>query len=252
MLYNGDTTCRLFERKIQIMALQKVKKQNVSDIVFKQLEQCILDGEWEQGAKIPSENTLAQNLGVSRVTIRNALQRLSSLGLIEARQGGGTYVKKSGEADTLELIKPILLQTKPDIKYFLEYRLVIEPQMASLAAERATEDQIDTMKKYLERYEMAVEIGNSEAILPNDSLLHYSIAQASANPLIIKTYEIIKDIYSQNLAQIVADVGADAGVQYHRKIVDAIVSKNAADAKKYMRRHLRETLEMYTRSESEQ
>ena len=229
------------------MALKKVKKQNISDIVFHQLEECILNGEWLPGTKIPSENTLAANLGVSRVTIRTALQRLNSMGLVEAKQGGGTYIKLSSEGDTLRLIKPILLQNKPDVKYFLEYRLLIEPEMAALAAERATDVQLEEIKKHLEKYETAVNNGNTSAILPNDSMLHYSIAKASSNPIIAKTYEIIKDIYMQNLAQIVADVGAYSGVQYHRKIVDAIINRDPSNARLFMRLHLAETVELYSK-----
>lgn len=227
------------------MALQKVKKQNISDIVYEQLEQNILSGEWKPGNKIPSENTLSGQLGVSRVTVRNALQRLISIGLIEAKQGGGTYVKQSDDGETLQLIKPILAQTKPDVKYFLEYRLVIEPEMAALAAERVTPEQLESMKQYLEKYEIAVCANDEQELLPNDSQLHYTIAIASANPLIIKTYEIIKDIYSLTLAQIVKDVGADAGIKYHRRIVEAIAAGDAAAARENMRSHLSETIQLY-------
>lgn len=227
------------------MALQKVKKQNISDIVYDQLEQNILNGEWKPGAKIPSENMLSAQLGVSRVTVRNALQRLSSIGLIVAKQGGGTYVKQSDDGDTLQLIKPILAQTKPDVKYFLEYRLVVEPEMAALAAERVTPEQLDRMKYYLKKYEDAVQANDKQEILPNDSKLHYSIAIASANPLIIKTYEIIKDIYSLSLAQIVKDVGADAGIKYHRRIIEAIAAGDVLAARENMRAHLSETIQLY-------
>ena len=233
--------------KIIQLYTQKERLENISDIVFHQLEDCILSGEWLPGSKIPSENTLCANLGVSRVTIRTALQRLGSMGLIEAKQGGGTYVKLSSEGDTLRLIKPILLQTKPDVKYFLEYRLAIEPEMAALAAERATDAQLAEIKKYLELYEEAVKLGNTDAIQPNDSMLHYSVAIASANPIIIKTYEIIKDLYMQNLAQIVADVGAHSGVQYHRKIVEAIIRRDPSSARYFMRLHLGETVELYSK-----
>ena len=226
------------------MALEKVKKQNISDIVFQQLEQNILTGEWPRGTKIPSENTLASQLGVSRVTVRNALQRLSSIGLIEAKQGGGTYVRMLPEGETLELIKPILAQTKPDVKFFLEYRLAIEPEMAALAAERATPDQLERMQKYLTQYEQAVSSGDKDAIFFNDSQLHYAIATASANPLIIKTYGIIKDIYSLSLAKIVMDLGPEAGIAFHRKIVEAILLRDISGAREAMRAHLTETIRL--------
>jgi len=228
------------------MALQKISKQNVSDIVYQQLEQCILEGVWMPGEKIPSENTLAEQMGVSRVTIRNALQRLSSIGLVEARQGGGTYVKLNDEGQTLQLLKPILMRTKPDVKYFLEYRLAIEPEIAALAAQRVTPDELATIQAHLRAYENAVAVGDAASIQPQDAQLHYAIAVASHNPLIIKIYEIIKDIYGQNLAQIVRDVGSDAGVRYHRKIVNAITLGNAADARTFMRKHISETVRLYT------
>lgn len=229
------------------MALQKINKQNVSDIVYQQLEQCILEGVWQPGEKIPSENALAEQLGVSRVTIRNALQRLSSIGLVEAKQGGGTYVKTNDEGQTLQLIMPILLRTKPDVKYFLEYRLAIEPEIAALAAQRVMPEQMAQIQLHLKAYEEAVVSNDAESIEPQDAQLHYAIAVASNNPLIIKIYEIIKDIYGQNLAQIVHDVGVDAGIRYHKKIVNAIALGNAADARTYMRKHLSETVQLYTR-----
>ena len=228
------------------MELKKINKQNVSDIVYQQLEQCILDGIWQPGEKIPSENTLSEQMGVSRATIRNALQRLASIGLVEARQGGGTYVKLNDAGQTLELLKPILMQTKPDVKYFLEYRLAIEPEIAALAAQRVTQEQMAQIQEHLQAYEEAVRSGNYESIEPQDAQLHYAIAVASDNPLIIKIYEIIKDIYGQNLGQIVQDVGVDAGIRYHKKIVNAIALGNAADARTFMRKHLSETVRLYS------
>ena len=227
------------------MALQKISKQNVSDIVYQQLEQCILEGVWAPGEKIPSENALATQMSVSRVTIRNALQRLSSIGLVEAKQGEGTYVKVNDEGQTLRLIKPILMRTKPDMKYFLEYRLAIEPEIAALAAQRATPEELSEIQMHLQAYEKAVAMGDVTTIQPQDAQLHYAIAVASHNPLIIKNYEIIKDLYGQNLAQIVQDVGSDAGVRYHKKIVNAIALGNAADARTFMRKHISETVRLY-------
>ena len=116
------------------MALKKIKKQNISDIVFEQLQEQIMAGTWAPGEKIPSETALSEQLGVSRITIRNAFQRLISLGLIEARQGGGTFVKDYSSADALNYIQPLLAFAKPDINYFLEFRAVMEKEGAERAA----------------------------------------------------------------------------------------------------------------------
>ena len=234
-----------FFRKGTHMALQKVEQQNISEIVFRQLEQSILSGDWKPGEKIPSENVLSTQLGVSRVTVRNAIQRLSGIGLVEARQGGGTYVKISSDEEALQLLKPILTQMKPDVRYFLEYRLAMEPEMAAMAAQRATQTQMTQMQEYVGLYEAAVRENREEEILPYDSKLHYAIAEASANPLIIKTYELLKEIYSRNLSQIVQDLGPVAGIRYHKKIVGSICSHDAEAARDYMRRHIQETIDLY-------
>ncbi len=230
------------------MKLHKIRKQSISDMVYHQLEQCVLEGVWQPGQKIPSENALATQLDVSRATVRNALQRLSQIGLVEARQGGGTYVKNNDDGQILQVLKPLLIQTKPDVKYFLEYRLAFEPEIAALAAERVTPEQMEQIQNSLAQYEEVCRTGNIKSIEQCDLQLHYAIAIASANPLIIKIYEVIKDIYGLNLSQIVQDVGVDAGTRYHRKIVNAIALGNPADARSFMRKHLSETVRLYAAS----
>ena len=145
----------------------------------------------------------------------------------------------------MQLLKPILTQMKPDVRYFLEYRLAMEPEMAAMAAQRATQAQMEQMQEYVGLYEAAVRENREEEILPYDSKLHYAIAEASANPLIIKTYELLKEIYSRNLSQIVQDLGPVAGIRYHKKIVEAICSRDSEAARDYMRYHLQETIDLY-------
>ncbi len=141
-----------------------------------------------------------------------------------------------------------MIQTKPDVKYFLEYRLAFEPEIAALAAERVTPEQMEQIQQCLAQYEEACSTGDIKVIEQCDLQLHYAIAIASANPLIIKVYEVIKDIYGLNLAQIIQDVGVDAGIRYHRKIVNAIALGNPADARSFMRKHLSETVRLYAAS----
>ena len=226
------------------MALKKIKKQNISDIVFEQLEEQILNGTWAPGEKIPSETALSEQLGVSRITIRNAFQRLISLGLIEARQGGGTFVKDYTGEDALNYIQPLLAFAKPDIGYFLEFRAVMEPEMAALAAVKATEEQIEYMEEYARAY-TEVDIENKKALLDADMLFHFSIAEATANPIITKIYEMLKDIYSRNLMQVIDMLGREIGVQYHKQILTGIKARDPRAARRAMREHLQETLRLY-------
>ena len=226
------------------MALKKIKKQNISDIVFEQLQEQIINGTWAPGAKIPSETALSEELGVSRITVRNAFQRLISLGLIEAKQGGGTFVKDYTDADALGYIQPLLAYAKPDIHYFLEFRAVMEPEMAAVAAEKATPEQIADIRTFAEQYENA-DLSDTEALLAADMAFHFSIAEATMNPIIIKIYEMLRDIYSANLKQVIDELGRDIGVKYHTKIYEGIESHDPVAARRAMRRHLQETLHLF-------
>lgn len=222
------------------MELKKIDKQNICDIVFEQLQNQIISGAWTPGMKIPSETALSSQLGVSRVTVRNAFQRLNSLGLIEARQGGGTFVRDYASADAFLSLKPILAFARPDVKFFLEFRAVIEPDMTALAAERASEEQIQFMLGCVRRYEAAVAVGDYAEVQIADSSLHCMIAQATENPIIIKIYEMIKDIY--DLSEVIQECGVESGTFYHGRIISDIIARNPTGARDNMRLHLTETL----------
>ena len=226
------------------MALKKIRKQNISDIVFEQLQEQIINGTWAPGSKIPSETALSEELGVSRITVRNAFQRLISLGLIEAKQGGGTFVKDYTDADALGYIQPLLAYAKPDIHYFLEFRAVMEPEMAALAAEKASDEQIASMEKSAKRYE-ATDPDKVKELLEADMSFHFSIAEATMNPIITKIYEMLREIYRNNLEQVIDKLGVDIGVKYHAKIVAAIREHDPVEARRSMRKHLRDTLRLY-------
>ncbi len=226
------------------MALEKINRQNISDIVFEQLKDHILSEKWRSGEKIPSEASLVSQLGVSRITIRNALQRLTSLGLIESKQGEGTFVRDRSGADTLASLMPILSYVKPDVKYFLEFRMAIEPDMASLASLRASDIQIKKMEENVLNFEKVAKYDLQQA-LKYDLAFHSIIAEATGNPIIIKTYEVFKDIYKGSLKEIIEQLGTECGTQYHRKILNAIRERNPELARKNMRLHLASTIEMF-------
>ena len=235
---------QLGQMECTAMALKKIKKQNISDIVFEQLQEQIINGTWEPGAKIPSETALSEELGVSRITVRNAFQRLISLGLIEAKQGGGTFVKDYTDADALGYIQPLLAYAKPNISNFLEFRAVMEPEMAALAAEKATDEQISDMERFAADYARTT-LTDVDSLVTADMAFHFSVAEATMNPIIIKIYEMLREIYSSNLQQVIDRLGVDVGVKYHAMIVSSIRERDPVSARRHMREHLHETIRLY-------
>lgn len=111
------------------MSLKQVKKANITEQVFTQLKQQIISGEWKQGDRLPSENELGEILGVSRVTVRQALQKLTVLGLVETRSGDGSYITNNLGA-LMNIMVPVAYLNNNDVLQVLEFRKVIEAESA--------------------------------------------------------------------------------------------------------------------------
>ncbi|HOV40118.1 MAG TPA: GntR family transcriptional regulator, partial [Spirochaetales bacterium] len=122
----------------EVATLKPIQKSRVSRQVFEQLKEQIFAGKWPAGTKLPSENELSRQLGVSRVSVRAALQMLSALGLLDTRQGEGTYVRELRGDLYFNVLFPLLALSRTNIFDVLEYRKVMDPGAVVIASERAT------------------------------------------------------------------------------------------------------------------
>ena len=124
------------------MSIKKVVKSSVSQQVFDQLREQILSGGWKPGDKLPSENELAAQFGVSRVTVRNALQRLSGLGLLETRFGEGSFIRGPEAGAALNQLVPMLYLGQETLRDILTFRRIVEGPICEIACRRATDREI--------------------------------------------------------------------------------------------------------------
>jgi GntR family transcriptional repressor for pyruvate dehydrogenase complex len=213
------------------MALQKIEKQNVGDMVFEQLKDSIMSGEWKPGEKMPSENELVGILGVSRISVRSALQRLSGLGLIESRRGEGTFVRKFYSTDGLKAVIPVIAMSAHDRQSLFEFRRIIEVEAAALAAERADDKILTGMDEANRGME------SPETAAAADLAFHNMVAKASCNPFIISVSEILRDYYFA-LFKDNATVPNTNGLEEHEQLMDAFRAKDPDRAREIMREHL--------------
>lgn len=215
--------------------IKPIKKTNISEEVFLQMKQLIIDRKWKLGDKLPSESELCKLFDVSRVTVRNALQRLAALDLIKTRPGDGAYIKMVDDTASFNRLVPIAY-FEENIDIILEFRREIESGTCAIAVEKADENDIKELRTLLKQMEGLQDDLEQLAIADLD--FHYKIAQISRNPLIIKTYEIIADIYNSHMKHMVKKMGGEYGMYYHKKIVDAIEARDAEKARDYMREHI--------------
>ncbi len=216
--------------------------RNASEKVFDMLLQGIVRGEYARGVRLPSENEMSAIYGVSRVTVRAALQRLLALNLVETRPGGGTYVK-SGSTSTLNfqsILHELVLKPQ-DIFEMLEFRRGIEVLAAGYAAERATQEDILALEDLLADMGKSFESGDIGAYTSCDVGLHKMIAKISRNSLLERVVEIVSDIYMKQISVSNQWTGSAQGYAAHQKIVDAIRRRNPKAAAFYTEEHLDET-----------
>jgi GntR family transcriptional repressor for pyruvate dehydrogenase complex len=158
--------------------------QRLSDVVATELETRILEGSLKPGDRLPAERELAVELGVSRPSLRGALQALVAKGLLITRHGGGTFVTDSMQAAFTDPWQQ-MLNDHPDIHGdMLEFRHMLEGQAAQLAAERGTQEDFDRIRSCYEALERAFEEQDLERCIETDVEFHQAIAEASHNVLI--------------------------------------------------------------------
>jgi len=170
---------------------QSVEKSRLSDEVARQIERIIAEGRFLPGQKLPSERALSAKLAVSRPVLREALRILEIQGIVRIRQGSGIYVKDPTQ-DILNVpIREWLAENLPLLCKFYEARLVIEPECAALAAQRATASQIENLRILVEESLPTVEGNFITEFIGMDIDFHAAIAEMSGNTLLAQMLESI-------------------------------------------------------------
>lgn len=219
--------------------VKKIKRQSVASQVYEQLKRNIINGTWTAGEKIPSENELVKMLGVSRISVREALKQLVSLGLLEARQGEGTFVKKLEADSYMNELLPLLVLNRENIIELIKYREIIETGAIALAVERADDSDIQALEENIHNHETFRD--DYEKAVQLDLEFHRLIAEASKNPFIIKANSIIKDIFHAVMEKIIERMGSAPALYYHKKMIEAIKERNKELAVSMMRENLVKT-----------
>lgn len=222
-------------------ALRPLKKTSVRAQVFDQLKNQILTGKWKPGARIPSENQLSTMLGVSRISVREALQKMAALELLESRQGDGTFVRQLQADHRMNPLIPMMLLSRHDIADVLEYRRLVEPVLTALAVERATPEDVAELEAILQRMRKAK--GDLEEFAGCDLEYHLALARMTRNPVIIKITSVIRDILTSSMVGIVGSLGVDLGLHYHAQILAAVKSGDARRAQRVMAEHVESTIQ---------
>lgn len=210
----------------------------VTSRIIKYLRQNIRDGAWEIGERIPSENELCKELGVSRVSVRNALQQMSALGILQSIHGKGTYLISNDLSvfETTPDSAPEPSSELADMEQMLELRAMIEPSICGKVAANADAGLIGRLEQLLE--EMRDAVGNSKVFVERDMAFHLELCNATQNALLVKMMTEVFQIKAESHYRLNLAIGYYGGIYYHTLILEAIKKHDAKRAKAVMLEHL--------------
>jgi GntR family transcriptional repressor for pyruvate dehydrogenase complex len=213
-----------------------IRKNKVYEEVALQLERLILR-KLQPGDKLPAERELADMLKVSRGSIRDAIRSLELMGLVEPRQGVGTVVCEVSAESLISPLTGLLVRQEQHISELLDFRKMLEPNLAARAASRATAEEIAELENILARQEEKMRRG--ELAIDEDSEFHYNVAVASNNSVVLKLLDVLMDLLRESRERSLQMEGRQQkSIMGHRRILAAIKRHDTEGAKVAMRRHI--------------
>ncbi|MER6675666.1 FadR/GntR family transcriptional regulator [Streptomyces sp. NPDC000983] len=208
------------------MPLSQQRRSALSEQVIAALRNQITSGEWPVGARIPTEPELVEQLGVARNTVREAVRALAHNGLLDIRQGSGTYVVATSE------LAGVMHRrfAGADPRHIAELRSTLESGAAKLAAERRTEKDLRQLETLLARREAAWESGEAEAFVAADATFHLAVVSASHNDAMTAVYADLGEVLRDWLREDVGEELTPETYMDHARLVEAIRAGDAATA----------------------
>lgn len=211
--------------------------ETLSDKIYDTLLAQIIDRGYAPGDRLPSETALCEEFDVSRNTLRTALNKLSALGLVEARRGGGTYIKAVDSDVYVNFFVPAMLTHNMDLLEIMEFRKGMEVEIARLAAERATQEDIEMLKVLLKQCREDTSL--LDAFAERNVDFHYCLAKASHNKMLEKMMDIVRRMILPEMKAFLVYQGEDIdSTFYHEMILRCVIDRKPEEAAFFMQRHL--------------
>ena len=215
-----------------------VRTSRLYEQIVQQIEESVLNGSLKPGDQLPAERDLAQRLGVSRTAVREAVKTLREKGLVEAYSGRGTFVTDgTSQAARQSFDLMVKIGQQEGSPHLAELRLILEPGIAAMAAERVKEEDLAAMRDAVAVMERSQK--QPEAYIEADLDFHLALAEAVANPLILSLIDSIVGLLREQRIKIFnVEGGPQRGQFHHKRILEAVERRDPEMARAAMRAHL--------------
>lgn len=220
-----------------------VRSSRLYEQIVRQVEESIRKGAMKPGDQLPPERELAQQFGVSRTAVREAVKALREKGHVEAYPGRGTFITDGTSHVIRQSLDRMIRIGQPEGSGFLaEVREILEPEIAALAATRADAQDLAAMREPISVMDEARK--DSDAFIEADLDFHLALAEAAANPLILSLIDsIVGLLREQRMRIFLVEGGPERGQYHHKRILEAIEHRDPIGAREAMKAHLRQVRE---------
>lgn len=226
------------------MDFTPIKTKRLYEEIVEQIKQLITNGKLKPGDRLLAERELAEQFQVSRASVREAIRTLEMLGVIDIRPGEGTFVRSSETDDIIRPLAMFLAVERNSLLDMFEMRRIFETATASLAAQRATLEELDQIEAMLENMRERLNVQDPEKGEEFDAAFHYAVAEAAHNTLLTKLFKTVSEEFAK--ANSVARrqlyhgnaQNAQKIIDQHSEILEAIRSRSPITASEAMLAHL--------------
>ncbi len=177
------------------MPLAATRRSGLVDQIIEQLRETIRQGEWPVGQRIPTEPELVRTLGVGRNTVREAVRALAHTGLLEVRQGAGTYVRA-----TSEVSGAVRRLCGTELREVLQVRRTLEVEGSRLAATARTDTELATLQRLLDERDRAFHDGRLDDYVRTDAEFHLAVVEAGHNTLLTELHRGLTEVITASVA----------------------------------------------------
>jgi GntR family transcriptional regulator, transcriptional repressor for pyruvate dehydrogenase complex len=219
-----------------------VRSSRLYEQIVQQVEESIHKGTLKPGDQLPPERELAEQFGVSRTAVREAVKALHEKGLVEAFPGRGTFITDGTSYTIRQSLDRITRKGHEGFAYLAEVRAILEPEIAVLATSRVKEEDLQALREQVQVMDQAR--NDPDAFIEADLDFHLTLAEAAGNPIILSLIDsIVGLLREQRMGIFHVDGGPERGQYHHKRILDAIEHRDAAGAREAMRAHLQQVRE---------
>jgi len=224
-------------KKASFAHLEAIPKVTLSEAAFEKLVESLIQGSWKEGDRIPPERELCQKLGIGRASLREALKALELIGMLESKVGDGTFVCPRSEFLSRPLLWAITGTDRSELRDIVEARRLLEEDIAALAAERATTEELRLIEEAVEDFR--TNIDTPTAALEADMKFHLAVARAAHNEILRNSVQLLRNLMKHwLLLKLQVPRAAAMVLQQHEAIYSAIRYRDAGLARSLMSEHL--------------